>query len=189
MEPEFKSKYNTHLIRVIVVMLVLGVGVVAARAIFIPEDFGDLGHYRTGAVEDEMNLPIRNQTNDSCLQCHPFIKKIHLAGTHKTVSCEFCHGPNADHVADGKKIADMPVKRDKDIQKLCLKCHNKIIRARPEEHIKVIAFPQHLVDKKVRTENLCNQCHHVHDPMKWIIESKKMMGLIKEEARYPWLKK
>lgn len=189
MEPEYKSKYNTHLVRVVIVLIVLVAGVVTARAVFIPKDYGDYGNYRTGAVVDEMNLPIRNQTNESCLQCHPYIKKIHLSGVHKDVSCEFCHGPNSDHIADNQKIGEMEVKRGEDIQDLCLRCHNKVIRARPEEHIKMISFPEHLNQKGVRIENQCNQCHHVHDPMKWVNEAKKMMGLIKEEARYPWLKK
>lgn len=187
MEPEYKSSYFSHLIKVILVLILLVGGVVGARALFLPKDFGEYGHYRTGAVLDEMNRPIRNQTNESCLACHPFIKKIHLAGVHKTVSCEFCHGPNADHAAEGKKIADMPVKRGEDIRALCLRCHNKIIRARPEESIKMIAMPQHLEEKKVQTTHVCNQCHHVHDPMLWVIEAKKMHGLIKEEEKLPWM--
>ena len=52
MEPEYKSKYNAHLIKVILVLIVLGVGVIAAQALFIPNDFGEYGHYRTSAVED-----------------------------------------------------------------------------------------------------------------------------------------
>lgn len=188
MEPEYKSKYNAHLIKVILVLIVLGAGVLAAQALFIPSDFGEYGHYRTGAVEDEINRLVRNQTNESCLKCHPYIKKIHLGGVHKTVSCEFCHGPNADHAVDGKKIADMPVKRGEDIKALCLRCHNKIIRARPEESIKMIAMPQHLEEKKVQTTHICNQCHHVHAPMKWVIEAKEAHGLIKEkEGLFPWM--
>ena len=188
MEPEYKSRYNTHLIKVILVLIVMVVGVVAAQALFIPKDFGEYGHYRTSAIEDEMNRVVRNQTNESCLKCHPFIKKIHLSGVHKTVSCEFCHGPNADHAVDEKKIADMPVKRGEDIKALCLRCHNKIIRARPEESIKMIAMPQHLEEKRVQTNHICNQCHHVHDPMKWVIEAKKAHGLIKEkEGLFPWM--
>ena len=190
MEPEYKSKYYSHLIRIVATVILLVVCAVGVRVWFAPDNFGELGHYRTGAIEDEMNLPIRNQTNDSCLQCHPYIKKIHLTGVHKTVSCEFCHGPNADHEQDGKKIAAMPVKRDAEINNLCLRCHNKIIRARPEEAIKMIAMPQHLEEKKVRIENGCNQCHHVHDPLKWVNEAKQMMGLMEEEGgRYKWLEK
>ena len=188
MEPEYKSKYNAHLIKVFLVLIVLGVGVIAAQALFIPSDFGKYGHYRTGAVEDEINRLVRNQTNESCLKCHPYIKKIHLSGVHKTVSCEFCHGPNADHAVDEKKIADMPVKRGEDIKALCLRCHNKIIRARPEESIKMISMPLHLEEKKVQTTHICNQCHHVHAPMKWVIEAKRAHGLIKEkEGLFPWM--
>ena len=82
----------------------------------------------------------------------------------------------------------MPVRRGEEIRHLCLRCHNKIIRARPKESIKMVQMPQHLEEKKVRTEHNCNQCHHVHDPMKWIIEAKQITGMIKKEGgRYQWL--
>ncbi len=188
MESKYQSKYNAHLIKVILILIIMGIGGIAAQAVFIPDDFGEYGHYRTGAIEDEINRIVRNQTNESCLKCHPYIKKIHLGGVHKTVSCEFCHGPNADHAVDGKKIADMPVIRGEEIKQLCLRCHNKIIRARPEESIKMIAMPQHLEEKRVQTSHVCNQCHHVHAPMKWVIEAKKAHGLIKEkEGLFPWM--
>ncbi len=188
MEPEYQSQHYVHVIKILVVFIILGIGGAGAQALLVPKDFGEHGHYRTGAIEDEMNLLVRNQTNDSCMSCHPFIKKVHLKGVHKTVSCEFCHGPNGDHVADGKKIAEMPVKRGEEIKHLCLRCHNKIIRARPEESIKMVAMPQHLEEKRVRTTHICNQCHHVHAPMKWVIEAQKAHGLYKEEeGKLPWI--
>jgi hypothetical protein len=186
-QTEYKSSDKAHIIRIVIILVVALILGVAAKAAFVPDDFGKYGHYRAGAIEDEMNREVRHQTNESCLACHPYIKKIHLAGVHKTVSCEFCHGPLAAHAKDGKKFADMPVKRGEEIRTLCLRCHNKIIRARPKESIKMVAMPQHLEEKKVRTEHVCNQCHHVHDPLKWVIEAKKMMGLIKEEKKYAWM--
>lgn len=188
MEKQFESTYYTHLLRSVVVLLVIGVGGLSVKALLVPSDFGEYGHYRTGAIYDELNQAVRNQTNNSCLECHPFIKKIHLSGVHQTVSCEVCHGPNADHAASGKKIAGMPVKRGDEIKHLCLRCHNKIIRARPEELIKMVNIPQHLEEKRVRIDNNCNQCHHVHAPLKWVIEAKKTFGLVQEEeGRFPWM--
>jgi len=108
-ESDYKSSYSFHAIRVLVVMAILLLCVVTARALFIPENFEKHGQHLIGAVIDEMNRLIRNQTNGSCLACSPNVKQVHLEGFHKTVSCEFCHGPNADHVRDKKKIADMTV--------------------------------------------------------------------------------
>ncbi len=184
----YRAKHNAHVIRVIVILVALGVVGGVARALLLPPSFGKYGHYRPGAIREEMNREIRNKTNDSCLGCHPYIKKIHLAGVHKTVSCEVCHSAYADHVQDGKVIAKMPVRRGEEIRTLCLRCHNRIIRARPKEAIKMIAMPDHLQEKGVRTDHVCNQCHHVHAPLKWIQEAREAMGLAKkQEGGLPWM--
>lgn len=187
MQQKYLSPPRAHIVRIVTVLIgALAAGLIV-RAFFLPESFGIYGHYRPAAVEEEMARPLRHMTNESCLACHPFIKKIHLDGVHKTVSCEFCHGPYADHVTDNKKTGTLPVKRGEEIKELCLRCHNKIIRARPKESIKMVAMPEHLEKKKVRTDHVCNQCHHVHSPLKWVLEAREMMGLVKKEEKAPWM--
>ena len=115
--------------------------------------------------------------SESCFECHPLIRKLHEAGIHKDVSCETCHGPFADHVRDDAVYAEMPVIRGENIRPMCLKCHNKIIQARPPESIKMVAMPGHLDEKNVRPHHICDQCHHVHSPLKWVHEAREMMGL------------
>ena len=173
---EYKSWYATHLIFVIVLLVVIIGAVVFARSFFLPQSFNKYGHYRAGAIRDEIALPVRNQTNESCLQCHEHEKMLHLNGVHKTVSCEFCHGPNAMHVRDGKVIARMPRKQGEEIKTLCLRCHNKIIRARPKEYIKMVSMPDHLRLQHVQESHNCNQCHLVHAPLRWIKEARESMG-------------
>ena len=181
--PEYKSKYNTHLIRIVLILAVAAVAGLIAKKMFTPASFGEYGHYRGGAIEDEMNRPLKHGTNDSCLSCHPFIKEIHLGGVHSTVSCEFCHGPYANHVKDNLKNADLPVKQGDEIKTLCLRCHNQIIRARPKESIKMISMPQHLQEKNVRLDHNCDQCHNVHAPLMWVKESMAMSGLEESSQR------
>ncbi len=176
MQQEYKSNFLSHVIKIILVLVVVGVVGVAVRAMVLPTSFGKYGHYRGDAIQDEINRPIRNGTNASCLVCHPHIREMHLAGVHNTVSCEFCHGPVADHVKDGKVTANLPKKEGKEIKKLCLRCHNQIIRARPKESIKMISMPQHLEQKHVRTDHNCNQCHNVHAPLMWVNEAKAIIG-------------
>ena len=177
MQQEYRSKSYSHIIRIILILIaVVGVGVVV-RAMVMPKSFGEFGHYRGDAVEDEINRPIRNGTNASCLVCHPYIRKMHMEGVHKTVSCEFCHGPMADHVKDGKVIAHLPKKEGKEIKTLCMRCHNQIIRARPKESIKMISMPRHLEEKHVRTDHNCNQCHNVHAPLMWVNQAKAIVGV------------
>jgi hypothetical protein len=181
-QTERRTKYNTHVIRLVIVLLAAGLLAIGARAALLPAGFGKYGHYRAGAVEDEARREIRNMTNDSCLACHPDIKRVHLDGVHKTVSCEFCHGPLADHVKDNQVIGKLPVKRDLEIKDLCLRCHNQIIRARPGEAIKMIAMPKHLEEKQVQVEHNCNQCHHVHSPMFYVKLAREYAG-IKDETK------
>lgn len=177
MHTESKSKYNSHLIKLIIAMVVVGVGGFFARQLFLPDSMGQYGHYRGADIEDQKNIAVRLQTNESCFQCHKPIRKIHKAGIHNTVSCEICHGPYGSHIKDGEKIGTLPVKRDQEINQLCLRCHNKVIQARPRESIKMIGLPEHLEKINVRLDHACNQCHMVHDPLLWIKQARQMMGI------------
>ena len=174
---EYKSKYYSHVVRIVVVLVCLVVGGVVVRGMVLPKSFGKYGHYRADAITDEIDRPIRNGTNASCMACHPYIREMHLNGVHHTVSCEFCHGPMADHVQDGKVIAKLPKKQGKEIRRLCLRCHNQIIRARPKESIKMITMPDHLKEKHVRTDHICNQCHNVHAPLMWVKQARAIVGV------------
>jgi hypothetical protein len=151
------------------------------KKLLIPDSFGVYGPYRANAITEAALLPIRHGTNASCFNCHPYEAKVHKTGRHQTISCEFCHGTYADHVAGGKKIKTLPVKKGKDITLLCLKCHNTEIKARHEEVIKTVAMPDHLKSQNVKLTHNCNQCHHVHAPLKYIIRAKQITGLM--EAR------
>ena len=62
-----------HLVHVFRVGVVLGVGLVAfliARAAAIPSDFGVLGFYRAGALDDNRARPIVHAGRTACLECH-----------------------------------------------------------------------------------------------------------------------
>ena len=62
-----------HVRHVFRVGVVLGVGLVAfliARAAAIPSDFGVLGFYRAGALDDNRALPIVYAGRTACLECH-----------------------------------------------------------------------------------------------------------------------
>ena len=175
-----QSSHNAHVKRLVLFFVIAAVLGLVVKMIATPRSFGKYGHYRGDAVMDEREREVRHMTNDSCLDCHPYIKEMHLGGIHKTVSCEFCHGPYADHVKDGKKIAALPVKHDEEIKALCLRCHNQIIRARPKESIKMISMPQHLEDQHVRPDHVCDQCHNVHAPMMYVKAAREIIGLQQE---------
>ena len=177
MHKESQARYNTHLIRVIIALVALvGVGLVA-RQVFMPEGMGDYGHYRGADIADQKEVPVRLGTNEACFDCHKPVRAIHKSGVHKTVSCEVCHGVYGDHIADGKKVGTLPVVRGEELIDLCLRCHNKIITARPRKEIKVIGMPEHLQDQHVQLTHSCDQCHMVHDPLLWINQAKEIVGV------------
>ncbi len=167
----------THLMRLILVavsvLVMAGLGL-AAKQLFTPESFGMYGHYRADAIGEEESRDIRHGTNASCLSCHPYVAGSHLKGRHQTISCEFCHGAYADHAREGKKIAALPVKKNKEIITLCVRCHNKEIEARPTQVIKTVSLPEHLEKQTVKLTHTCDQCHYVHAPLKYINQAKRM---------------
>ena len=172
-----KSTYKSHVIRIALGLLLFAVVGGVGKYLLTPESFGKYGHYRADSIEEEANRDIRHWTNASCFSCHEYEADIHLKGRHKTISCEFCHGTYADHIKDGKKVGTLPVKRGEEIRVLCLRCHNKAIQARPEEVIKTVVMPEHLESQKVKVTHLCNQCHNVHAPLKYINRAKEIVGM------------
>lgn len=176
------SNYEFRLIVVAATIIVAtGMGFVV-KAQLLPDSFGVYGHFRADAIDEAAQLPIRHGTNASCLTCHTYEAAIHLKGRHSTISCEFCHGTYADHVKEGKKIGALPVKKEKEITTLCLRCHNTEIKARSEQVIKTVAMPGHLQDQKVKITHTCNQCHHVHAPLKYIDRAKQITGLVEGKS-------
>jgi len=150
------------------------------KGLLLPDSFGVYGNYRADAINDAVEVPLRHGTNDSCFKCHSFEAKIHKAGLHKTISCEFCHGTYADHVQGDKKTGALPVKTGNQITTLCLRCHNTEIKARSEKVIKTVALPDHLERQQVKLTHTCNQCHHVHAPLKHINRAKQITGLMEK---------
>lgn len=178
MHRESRSKYNAHLIKLIIAIIVVGIGGFIAKGALTPESMGQYGHYRGADIEDQKNVPVMLGTNDSCFQCHAPIRNIHKAGVHKSVSCEVCHGSYGHHIDENdKKIGTLPVRHDEKITQLCLRCHNKVIQARPRAQIRVIGMPEHLEKQKVKMTHNCSQCHMVHDPLLWIKQAREMVGI------------
>lgn len=172
--------YKKRLVALAVGIVIMAVTGLLFKSLLLPKSFGTYGHFRADAIQEIAQNPVRHGTNNSCYTCHPYEAKVHKVGFHKTISCEFCHGTYADHVADNKKIAALPVKKDKEITTLCLRCHNTEIKARPEAVIKTVAMPDHLKNQQVKLSHNCNQCHHVHAPLKYINRAKQITGLMEK---------
>ena len=89
-----------HLVRLALLFLAGIVVFLAARTFLIPPGFGELGHYRTGALADNVAQPLRYAGRAACTDCHEDDATTLAGGAHTAVGCESCHGPLAAHAAD-----------------------------------------------------------------------------------------
>ena len=163
---------------------VLGVGLVVflvARWALIPPDFGMLGYYRAGALDDVRAQPIAHAGRAACMECHDgtydppepedvLPRKAVLTAPldpvkdnrHFKLNCEACHGPLQKHVADEDKAMKVPTVAS---DALCLGCHRTLI-GRPKTQPQVVpAVHKSDVGETPDTENDgCIGCHKPHWP-------------------------
>jgi hypothetical protein len=118
----------------------------------VPADFGVHGHFRAGALADNMQRPVVHAGRAACLDCHSDVAETWLAGRHERVGCESCHGPLGRH-ARGE--VDAPPRRP-DGRTACVQCH--AARAGMPK-----AFPRIVVSDHAG-EATCISCHPAHSP-------------------------
>ena len=145
-------KEAAHLVR-LAVILIAGVVVFAfARQAIVPAGFGELGHYRPGALADARATPLTYAGRDACAACHDEALLKLKASKHGGISCEACHGPQMQHTQDPS--AHKPVLPD--TTQLCARCH-EAVAARPKW------MPQ-VVSKEHSGGEPCKSCHQPHSP-------------------------
>jgi hypothetical protein len=137
-------------------LFVVGIAVfLIARAVFVPEGFGKLGHYRAGALDDNRSLKPVFAGRSACAECHTDEPDRLEGGPHAKVGCEACHGALGTH-ASGE--TDVKPARP-DAARLCLVCHRQSVS-------KPSGFKQ--VDPKEHGDGSgsCGGCHDPHSPDK-----------------------
>ncbi len=140
-----------HLLRL---AALFGVGTamfLVAQAVLVPADFGQVGHYRTGALTSNRARPIAYAGQPACVDCHTDVAEAKAANQHRGVRCEACHGPQARHASTGEDKPPRP-----NPATLCIRCH-AAIPGRPA------SFPQISVDEHSGGE-VCTTCHVAHAP-------------------------
>jgi len=147
-----RTSTHAHLIRM-AGLFVLGItAFVVLRWVMVPSDFGELGHYRSGAVLDNMNRPRVFAGQAACVECHADVVELRAKGRHAGVACESCHGALAGHAAS--PIEAKPVRPD--ARTTCIVCHTASIS-------KPASFPQ-VLPAEHAPEGSCAACHAVHNP-------------------------
>lgn len=169
-------------LRLLLVFLGIIALVLIGRAILVPDTWGEYGYYRGGYIAEEASRELVYGTNESCKSCHVEVYDLKSEGTHKSLSCEICHGPVSSHAKDGKKIDVMPVRKGEKQIDLCLNCHAEVV-GRPEK-FPMILYPDHLIEQDVKKTHTCDQCHTVHSPLENMNFVKNMhkKNTLKEEV-------
>jgi cytochrome c553 len=139
-----------HIIRLL--SLIVGFLVVAmiAKPFLTVDSFYRFGHYRADSVPEIASQEPVLQTANYCKGCHTARHAQWSAGSHKTVTCEICHGAAQGHPQNGK----LPI--PKDPVKLCTLCH-EAMTGRPKTQ------PQIQVAEHSGGQQ-CTVCHNPHSP-------------------------
>ena len=143
-------KDSEHLLRLAGLFAAGTLMFLVVQAVLVPSDFGEVGHYRTGALAENRERPLIHAGEQACVECHADITEARAANQHRAVRCEGCHGPHAKH-AMGEAKATRP-----EATPLCVSCHGAN-PARPA------GFPQVNVKEHAGGET-CVSCHTAHAP-------------------------
>jgi hypothetical protein len=145
-------KDTEHLLRMAGLFALGVLAFVVLRAVFVPVGFGELGHYRSGALADNRAHPMVFAGRDACADCHDDVVAMRKGGAHVGIGCEACHGALAAH-AENPETAK--AKRP-DPRVTCLICHRPNVAKRA-------GFPQ--VEPSEHGEGqTCTSCHRAHNP-------------------------
>ena len=136
-------------------LLILGVVLFSVFLLFkyllTPASFGQYGHYRGLALEENAALTAKYTGSEACYDCHDSIVAVKNEGLHSSIACESCHGPGFKHIEDPEnEKMDQP-----DSREFCAHCH-AFNKARPEKAITQQDIREHNPDEK------CIECHNPH---------------------------
>lgn len=159
-------KHYSHIIRFAVILVLAGIGFLLVRSFLVPDSFGIYGSYKYGfhrgdSDKEQEALPALYRGVDKCTQCHTEQKNSILAGGHKDVTCEACHGVWQAHNSQTKLV----VKKDVSVE-ACLLCHQKL-EARPKDFPQIETLEKHMKDQEQEMDKgiSCIDCHSAHEPI------------------------
>ncbi len=138
--------------RLLVMFVLFGVALGAARHFLVPKTFGDLGHYRAAAIPQLASRAVKYAGREACADCHSDVVEAHSRGRHQFVGCETCHGPAEAHVENPTDVKPR-VPRERDF---CPRCH-AYDPSRPT------GFPQ-IEPASHNPGQGCVTCHAPHAP-------------------------
>ena len=122
------------------------------RSKLIPDSFGQYGHYRGDALQDNASVEPVFATKEACYDCHDDIREKLESDMHADLSCLICHGPGLEHIASME--ADNILKESG--REFCGRCHH-INAGRSRDVVFQVDIKTHHPEKKH-----CIECHNPH---------------------------
>jgi hypothetical protein len=167
----------THIRRLIIVFAVFILLFLVVQQFLKPESFGELGHYRANAIDENSAKELQYAGNQNCSSCHDSLRVLKAEGLHAALTCEACHGPGLKHAlyADrfiGGTLPDSLLLHKPTERKDCAICHQinaarkKILFDTIDNSLirQVNVLEHNLMSKKTKKERKCVQCHNPHQP-------------------------
>lgn len=148
-----------QVVRLLFLFVVAITALIVVRCQFVPESFGDEGHYRADSRKAIAALPIKYAGWQTCVECHDEQGEAKRVSYHRTLSCEMCHGPSAAHAQARMESEEEPLAlrpRKPSERDECLTCHG-YLSSRPT------GFPQ-VIELLHNPMKRCSECHDPHDP-------------------------
>jgi hypothetical protein len=152
---------KSHVWRPLFVVIGIVALILAARAVYVPEDFGvyDRGYiyswHRKGDEEFWKSFKIKYQGKAYCKDCHADKVASINTSPHRIIICENCHGPAIDHPSETRPKLEIDKSRGQ-----CYRCHVKLsYPTSARAQIKGFLDPE-----KHNPGIDCVMCHNPHNP-------------------------
>jgi cytochrome c553 len=144
-----------HIFRLVCLLIgVLAAAMIAPR-FFVDDSFYRFGHYRADSVVEIAAREPVYRTAVYCLDCHTQRVAQWSGNSHKSVTCEVCHGAAQGHP---ESIRKLPI--PKDSAKLCTVCH-EAMPGRPHTQPQIV-LAKH--NPPGADGQQCAACHDPHSP-------------------------
>jgi hypothetical protein len=166
-----------HIKRLILVFGIFIALFILLQQILRPSSFGELGHYRSDAIEENAANELHYAGVANCSSCHDTVRLQKSAGLHAMLTCEACHGPGLKHARFAGSFTGFPLPDSLVLQKPterkdCALCHQinaarvKILFDTIDNSLirQVNALEHNLMSKKTKKERKCVSCHNPHQP-------------------------
>ncbi|MFC1514226.1 hypothetical protein ACFL5P_04360 [candidate division KSB1 bacterium] len=139
--------------RILIIVIIAVFSLIFLRSILVPETFGELGHFRSSAIDYAASLPISYTGETACIDCHDDVGVDKSMSYHRLLSCEVCHGPGVKHAEDDPEEYPLTPSTDRNF---CLRCHS-YNASRPTGFPQIDPILHNVVDN-------CIDCHDPHQP-------------------------